>query len=191
MRCHSCHGVGHFSGQCRQRGGRGKPWQLNPYDFVGKPSKSSSFVVGTKRSGTFTLGPEGFSNEGVYVLEMGCGGFYVGKSTNIEERIKQHSSVNGGGATCAKGFKRRVPTTTPCQTDAESWERTETLSLMYKHGIGRVRGWFYTSPDFSVVQKEHAFQQVCEKFDLCRTCGTLGHFASDCIGGGRAGFFNV
>ena len=190
MRCFSCQGFGHFSGQCRQRGGsQTKSNQWTPYDYVGKPKKGSLYIIGAKRSKAFTLGPDGFSNEGVYVLELPNGRLYVGKSTNIEERISQHSAGGEGGAVCAKGFKQRIPTSTPRQTDCESWERTETLTLMRKHGIGKIRGWFYTSPDLSPTLREHAFQQICEKFDLCRICGHGNHFATQCSRRERAGFF--
>ena len=46
--------------------------------------------------------------------------------------------------------------------------------------IEQVRGWMYTSQTLSVEQQEHAFGQICEKFDLCRSCGSDSHFASCC-----------
>jgi hypothetical protein len=75
---------------------------------------------------------------------------------------------------------------TPPQADFESWERTETLARMHKHGIDAVRGWMYVSVELTQAQREHIFQQVCEKFGLCRVCGGGGHFASACTAKGRA-----
>lgn len=157
---------------------------------VGKPAgRAGHFVVGrpSARSAQFLLGrPPAKSAEslegGVYVLERPDGVYYVGKSCNIRGRIRQHAE--GGGASCAKvegeGRARRVlPLTQACE-DLEAWERAEVLARMRKHGIGRVRGWMYTSPELSEAQREHAFGQVCEKFDLCRRCGLRGHFAVDC-----------
>lgn len=161
----------------------------SPGIIRGKPRRAGFYIVGAKRNREFVLGPEGFHNEGVYVLELPGRRFYVGKSGNIEERIRQHSDPTSEiGAICAKGFVRRVPTSTPRQTDLESWERTETLTLMHKHGIGKIRGWFYTSPELTPHDREHAFQQICEKFDLCRQCGHSTHFASDCHQRKRAEF---
>lgn len=158
--------------------------------ICGKPRRLSTFIVGAKRSREFTLGPEGFQNEGVYVLELPGKRYYVGKSGNIEERIRQHAdATDEKGATCAKGFLRRVPTVTPRQTDHESWERTETLTLMHRHGIGKVRGWFYTLSELTPRDREHAFQQICEKFDLCRHCGNSNHFANQCFKRHRAAFY--
>ena len=195
MRCFTCQGVGHFSGQCRGRGGgkqkRGWERDSNPFDagVLGtRVPKGSAFIMGAKRSPVFTLGPHGLTNEGVYVLEMPGGRFYVGKSGNIEERMRQHQEGGVGGAVCAHGFIRLVSVLTPRQADMESWERAETLTRMRRSGIGKVRGWFYTSQDLTPSQREHAFQQVCEKFDLCRVCGNDSHFARDCSVRERARF---
>lgn len=122
-------------------------------------------------------------NSGVYVLSLAHGRVYVGKSNDIEERLRQHRS--GAGAACAKHFLRRVPPMTPPTADLESWERAETLARMHAHGISKVRGWMYTSPEMDHVEREHAFKQVCEKFDLCRRCGGDGHFVAACKGHAR------
>jgi predicted GIY-YIG superfamily endonuclease len=153
---------------------------------VGKPKgRAGHFVVGrpSARSSQFLLGrpPEKASVElegGVYVLQMPNGSFYVGKSVNIQERIKQHTE--GNGASCARGKFRRVPPLTASCEDLEAWERAEVLARMKKHGIRKVRGWMYTNPDFTESQVDHAFSQVCEKYDLCRRCGRGGHFAVEC-----------
>jgi predicted GIY-YIG superfamily endonuclease len=129
------------------------------------------------------------AEDGVYVLELPGGMFYVGKSGNIEERLEQHRK--GEGAACVKGFLRRLAPLTPADEDAEAWERAETLARMRRHGIVRVRGWMFTAPELSEAQKEAAFGQVCERFDLCRRCGREGHFASDCHAKSRAPFYNV
>jgi hypothetical protein len=153
---------------------------------VGKPrGRAGHFVVGrpSARSAQFLLGrpPAKAAVElegGVYVLQRPDGGFYVGKSCNIQERLRQHA--DGSGAACAKGACRRVPPLTqPCE-DLEAWERAEVLARMLKHGVAKVRGWMYTSPELSEAQAEHAFKQVCEKYDLCRKCGRRGHFAAAC-----------
>ena len=118
---------------------------------------------------------------GVYVLELPGGRYYVGKSGDIPERLRQHAS--GEGSACAKGFIRRAPVITPRTADLESWERAETLARMRRHGNGRVRGWLYTAPELGPAMREHAFQQVCERFDLCRRCGEEGHFVTQCRNG--------
>lgn len=158
---------------------------------VGKPrGRASHFVVGkpSARTARFLLGrpPERAAETvegGVYVLERPDGVFYVGKSGNIQERLRQHRE--GTGAACAKGKCRRVPPMTPACDDLEAWERSEVLARMYKHGVRNVRGWMFTSEEFGEGEAEQAFRQVCEKFDLCRRCGRRGHFVADCRAHGR------
>jgi len=154
-------------------------------------SSSARCVLGkpAKRKGEFLLGRppsrapcKRLKEAGVYVLEKPDRTFYVGKSGNIQERLRQHA--DGSGASCAKGFVRRVPPmTAEVEGDHEAWERAETLARMRKHGISNVRGWMYTSQVLTDAQVEHAFGQVCERHDLCRKCGKGGHFAARCGAG--------
>ena len=158
---------------------------------VGKPLRPGPYVVGGghKPSQITTPGEETFTtNTGVYVVELHGGRYYVGQSGNIERRILQHrGELRGGSAwTSEHRVVRRLEPKTPPQTDLESWERSETLFRMKLHGVDAVRGWMYTSVELTQAQREHIFQQICEKFGLCRVCGGGGHFASACTSRGRA-----
>jgi len=124
------------------------------------------------------------SSAGVYVLR-GDGEimFYVGKSGDIDKRLAQHRSGSDGAAVVPRHMGQfvRVPVVTQGSVDdLESWERNETLHLMKVHGIRRVRGWMFTSLRMSDEHHEMAFEQICEKNDLCRRCGRNSHFASNC-----------
>jgi hypothetical protein len=199
MRCFRCRQIGHWADECQfvaaVRRLIAKPTRASAY-VIGRPKdRAGPHVVGKAKPAQFVLGGAGASaalpplgDKGVYVLELKDGGFYVGKSGAIEERLRQHAGKKepGAGAVCAKGFVGRVPPLTPRSEDLEAWERAETLARMYKHGIGRVRGWMYTSQEMSEAQREHAFAQICEKHDLCRRCGHGGHFAAECFAGVRA-----
>jgi hypothetical protein len=57
---------------------------------------------------------------------------------------------------------------------------------MYRRGINSVRGWMFVSKTLSEEQTESAFNQVCERFDLCRKCGRNSHFASACFAKSKA-----
>jgi hypothetical protein len=158
---------------------------------VGRPLRPGPYVVGGghKPSQPAAAGEETFtSNTGVYVVELHGGRYYVGQSGNIERRMLQHKGeLRGGSAwTSEHGVVRRLQPKTPPQTDLESWERSETLFRMKLHGVDAVRGWMYTSVELTQAQREHIFQQVCEKFGLCRVCGGGGHFASACTAKSRA-----
>ena len=124
--------------------------------------------------------------KGIYVLQEKPGGkFYVGKSNDIHARIQEHKE--GLGTTCchmSSSSQQLEPITPPIfcngEYDLESWERVETLTRMYEYGIENVRGWLFTAPQLSSRDKDMAFMQICERFDLCRRCGHGTHYANNC-----------
>lgn len=123
------------------------------------------------------------AKSGIYVLRLDARSvpfYYVGKASNIELRIQQHK--DGTGASCIAGeqFTCVKPLTEGSVKNMEAWERDEVLTRMFKHGIDNVRGWMYTMRTMSLYQKVSAFDQICEKFDLCRRCGGGTHFVRDC-----------
>jgi len=132
---------------------------------------------------------DSISRAGVYVLQYTEGSkqadttmYYVGKSQDVKERIKQH--MKGTGAACLEGsthLQEIAPFTRGDPDDLEAWERTETLERMRHFGIERVRGWMFTSKNLSMDQGREAFRQICERFDLCRKCGRNSHFAEHCF----------
>ena len=171
----------------------GRPVRPGPYVVGGGLRYNSTTVCRGVLTGVARAAEEArtLCASGVYVVELKGGRFYVGQSTNIPHRMMQHrGELPGGSAWCkANTFLGRVAPMTPPQADFESWERTETLARMHKHGIDAVRGWMYVSVELTQAQREHVFQQVCEKFNLCRACGGQGHYAVDCRGNRRARWF--
>lgn len=179
----------------------GKPGRKSMY-VLGKPTVCQPYyLIGSRPPPRFVLGnvshvsiarlrkfPEHptYGEIGVYVLQLQKDYFYVGKSFNIEERIKQHMQhdmFEGDykGAYCARNIIRRVnPLTVSIPNDLEAWERAETLERMYEHGIHKVRGWMFTLPVLTRDMWDSAFRQICERFDLCRKCGAKGHFIQSC-----------
>jgi len=118
---------------------------------------------------------------GVYVLQYQDGNMYVGKSNDIDARIRQHAARAVKCTSGWQGSPREVkPITMAMEEDHESWERNETLELMSRHGVEKVRGWMYTTQELSQDTIESIDAQLCEKYDLCRTCGMKGHFVSAC-----------
>ena len=199
MTCTTCRGVGHTSKRCPHLEHISKPTCPTTNVVRGlkrfanmasnnalKESVDTTFLVGARPSPEHCLGRHGYEDSGVYVLKL-LQWFYVGKSTCIRQRIHDHRM--GAGAVCAHGPFTRIKCMTLRQTDLESWERTETLARMRRHGLGNVRGWIYTTPELSEAQRDHAFAQICEKFDLCRKCGGDTHFATDCHSRERATWF--
>ena len=125
----------------------------------------------------------GAKRRGVYVLELNGGGFYVGKSEDIDTRIQQHKSgAHSSSWCCAQGgVKRELPTLCPPQDDLSSWEQKETIHQMLVHGFDRVRGFEWTKcgpldrDDCTTIRT-----MIWGHGDLCRRCGGDGHFQSQC-----------
>lgn len=142
-----------------------------------EPSNATLYPKKTKIESRVTTG----RREGVYVLKTKDNFYYVGKSNDIDSRIAEHAQ--GVGASCLAGrgvWEEIIPFTPNQGSDHESWERSETLHRMMMHGIDNVRGWMFTSPSLTETERNAAFRQICEKFDLCRRCGRRDHFADAC-----------
>ena len=169
MQCFRCGQKSHLISNCFAR---------STVDGQPLPPQTSKRSYGTESAGNG-------SRSGVYVLQYPNGMFYVGKSSDIDTRIGQHTS---GQVACTAdwGKPREIaPITSRLDADHESWERNETLEQMQRHGMERVRGWMYTSPELTEEAQESIASQLCKKYDCCRLCGLKGHLVSACPQQGR------
>ena len=116
----------------------------------------------------------------IYVLELECGRYYVGRTSNKVSRLNDHSCGNGSSWTRKYGVVREIPTITPRNEDVESWERAETLELAHRYGIDFVRGSVWTTIYMSFIQRSDFVLHICERKNLCRKCGGSGHMISEC-----------
>jgi len=120
---------------------------------------------------------------GVYVLALQNGGYYVGKSRDIDARVQQHR--NGTGSAWCRhqgGVLGEVPTVVAGSLlDIASWEMSETVTQMLIHGFENVRGWEFSScVALSCRECDTIKTIVMGQGDLCRRCGGEGHFATGC-----------
>ena len=156
--CFRCGRYGHWAAKCYAK-----------TDVDGRPMKKQHVA----------------SSAGVYAIEDHSGKVYVGKSMNTQKRFKEHT--RGSGTSFLKGtIKKRQTVTNGSKSDMESWERNETLERMYRNGISNVRGWMFTTAVLTEQQTQDAFNQICEKYDLCRKCGRNNHFMAKCYAKTRA-----
>ena len=119
----------------------------------------------------------------IYVLHLEDNNFYVGKTIrNVNTRIKEHLDNGYMTSRWTKQYKplRRLAPLTSIPDDLESWERAETLERMWIYGIQRVRGWKYTQLNLTISDQSQVIMQLCERKDLCRSCGNFGHGISQC-----------
>ena len=118
--------------------------------------------------------------DGVYVLEMNSGCFYVGSSEDIERRIIQHRNEPKFRDTHGGIYNEERSPLTDRQNNLRLWEQQETLSRMKEHGINRVRGWELIEEELSLMNLHLIETHFYGDFDLCRRCGFHGHYGSQC-----------
>ena len=115
----------------------------------------------------------------VYVLELINYKFYVGESYNKKRRIWVHENGNGSSWTKKHGVIQELKPITKKQD--VFWELNETLEMMNLLGIDNVRGSMFSNPnELSIEEKILAAQLYCEKYNLCRRCGSGSHFIGQC-----------
>lgn len=121
------------------------------------------------------------SLSGVYALRLEGDRYYVGKTTNFTARLNEHFTSGGSAWTRRYPPIEQVRLIVEPTSDLESTERAETLERMWLHGIENVRGWRYTTTaKLTEGEIEDAFNQLCERKDLCRKCGRDGHMIASC-----------
>jgi predicted GIY-YIG superfamily endonuclease len=117
------------------------------------------------------------SRETLYVLELEDGKYYVGKTTDLPKRIKEHASGDGSEWTWmyrpVKVLEQR-----PLK-DAHD-ETNTTKDLMKKYGVDNVRGGAYCQIELPASHKSVLETEIRAASDACFKCGKSGHFASSC-----------
>lgn len=117
----------------------------------------------------------------IYVLELGKGRVYVGRTSDCRKRFTQHMSGKGSAFTQAfLPTGNYLPRLGRVTGSAEAAERDETLRYMHLRGINLVRGWKYTRVVMRGEELREAEENIRELFDLCRRCGCPGHFVTQC-----------
>ena len=183
MRCFRCGRKGHFATTCFARSHVNGESLTSEDDDDDDNSSESGYSSCDPEPRTKRARYARATHGGVYVLQYNRDMYYVGKSSDVGQRIQQHE--RGEGAACLDGSTTPLhavpPLTCGDAGDLEAWERNETLERMRRFGIGKVRGWLFVSKQLSMAQGAEAFRQVCERFDLCRRCGRESHLANTCV----------
>lgn len=112
------------------------------------------------------------------------GRYYVGASSNIERRVREHETEQKAAWVAASGGVAQVLLPlTPREEPLMVWEMKETLARMITHGFNNVRGWEYTTPwPLSDSDVDGIAKIMCGGLSvpLCRGCGYPGHVVSGC-----------
>ena len=113
----------------------------------------------------------------VYVLELEHGKYYVGKTTNVPRRFKQH--LSGSSSIWTRMFRPIRIINIIHECDGLDEDRI-TVKYMITHGIYNVRGGPYISAKLSLQEITHIQRRIRMAMDLCLICGSRWHFASKC-----------
>jgi predicted GIY-YIG superfamily endonuclease len=113
----------------------------------------------------------------VYVLKLQGGNYYIGKTSDVKNRFKEHMSGNGSAWT-RKYKPISILKTVPGVSAFE--EDKVTKEFMSKYGIDKVRGGTYVQINLDDLQRDALQKELWGAKNLCTQCGRSGHFISSC-----------
>ena len=113
----------------------------------------------------------------LYVLKLDDDKWYVGKTDDVNNRFRQHSS--GKGSAWTSIYKPLSIHETRANTSIHD-ETNLTKDFMKKYGIDNVRGGAYTQIELPEGTRELIQNEFKSSNDKCYKCGKGGHFASKC-----------
>lgn len=112
----------------------------------------------------------------IYVMRLQEGKYYVGKSSDPNQRISEHFAGNGSAWT-QKYSPLEVVELFPGDHGDEN-KHTEKYMEMY--GIENVRGGAYVSVELDKNTTRHLKKAINGTYDRCFICSKPGHFAKHC-----------
>ncbi len=112
----------------------------------------------------------------VYVLELKLGNYYVGRTNNLQQRLKDHA--NGNGSEWTKRFPM-IQLIETYNEDSPFYEDMITKQMMAKHGIDHVRGGSYCQINLPQSKRDAIITELRGAAGVCFKCGGK-HFVRDC-----------
>lgn len=121
----------------------------------------------------------------VYFLELENGCWYVGSTSNLDKRLKEHQE----GRACAWTTRNPILSLSDyvpldsgelSNSDIRGFEDMWTKQYMFTKGIDNVRGGSYTSVSLSEYQLSALKHERRHFRGECYKCGSPDHFARDC-----------
>lgn len=115
----------------------------------------------------------------IYALKLENDKYYVGKTSNLDARFKEHKS---GTASTWTGIHPLVRIVEAVEERSEFDELSKTLEYMKKYGIDNCRGSIFTQEELSKNDKEFIVKIIYGASNKCYKCGSTEHFLSECEG---------
>lgn len=114
----------------------------------------------------------------IYVLKLESGKFYVGKTSNVAKRFREHLT---GYKSSSWTRKYKPILIEKVYHDAHPLDEDKvTVQYMMNHGVENVRGGPYVSIKLPDETKRHILQRIRMASDLCVRCGSDSHFVMEC-----------
>jgi predicted GIY-YIG superfamily endonuclease len=112
----------------------------------------------------------------IYVLQCENNKYYVGKTSNIDQRLAQHFSQEGGSEWTKLHPPQEMIDVRDMTGDYD--EMNATLECMKKYGIDNVRGAQWSNTILTQEQKSWLLTNINP--NACFHCGRNGHFSNNC-----------
>jgi len=113
----------------------------------------------------------------VYVLKLTNNKYYVGKTTNVEQRMIQHRRNEGSEWTQLYKMIEIDNVFNNCDDEDED---KYVIQYMKKYGIDNVRGGSFSELNLSREKKNVLESMIRSSSNLCFKCGSSKHFISEC-----------
>ena len=113
----------------------------------------------------------------IYELKLKNSKYYVGKTSNLTNRLLQHRKGLGAAWTKKHRFINVLETHYNCDPYDED---KYTLKLMEKYGIENVRGGSYVTISFTPDEVSSIQKRIRMALDQCVQCGSSTHFIHNC-----------
>ncbi len=113
----------------------------------------------------------------IYGLKLEDNKYYVGRSNDIETRIKNHKDGVGSSWTCKYNF---IEVLFVEESYSPFDEDKYTKELMTLYGIDNVRGGTYSTIVLDINQKQFLQKEIWSAKNYCNRCGNNNHFVKDC-----------
>lgn len=120
--------------------------------------------------------------QAVYVLNLQSNKKYVGSTSDLDERLRQHSSSDYSSAWVQKFPMENVLAIYPCPNDdsLRLLEEEVTYDMMKKFGVDNVRGAAFVKPEMESDEREAICKLLLHRDDKCIKCGAEGHYVNNC-----------